>query len=79
MELARYAKTIEEHYKCPMDMEWARDGVNGGIYIVQARPETVQSRAQAGRRDEALHRQGPARRSCAGSRSAARSPRARSR
>ncbi|HHC29198.1 MAG TPA: phosphoenolpyruvate synthase, partial [Rhodobacterales bacterium] len=48
LELARYAKTIEEHYKCPMDMEWARDGVNGGIYIVQARPETVQSRAQAG-------------------------------
>ena len=48
VELARYAKTIEEHYGRPMDMEWARDGVNGGIYIVQARPETVQSRAQAG-------------------------------
>ncbi|GKY88578.1 phosphoenolpyruvate synthase [Sinisalibacter aestuarii] len=48
VELARYAKTIEEHYGQPMDMEWARDGVNGGIYIVQARPETVQSRAQAG-------------------------------
>jgi pyruvate,water dikinase len=48
VELARYAKTIEEHYKCPMDMEWARDGVDGGIYIVQARPETVQSRAQVG-------------------------------
>ena len=48
VELARYAKTIEEHYKCPMDMEWARDGVVGGIFIVQARPETVQSRAQAG-------------------------------
>jgi pyruvate, water dikinase len=48
VELARYAKTIEDHYKCPMDMEWARDGVVGGIFIVQARPETVQSRAQAG-------------------------------
>ncbi len=48
VELARYAKTIEEHYKCPMDMEWARDGVDGGIYIVQARPETVQSRAEVG-------------------------------
>jgi len=48
VELARYAKIIEEHYGQPMDMEWARDGVNGGIYIVQARPETVQSRRQAG-------------------------------
>ncbi len=48
IELARMAKTIEEHYGQPMDMEWARDGVAGGIYIVQARPETVQSRAQAG-------------------------------
>ncbi|MEJ2018529.1 MAG: phosphoenolpyruvate synthase [Maritimibacter sp.] len=48
VELARYAKTIEDHYGQPMDMEWARDGVNGGIFIVQARPETVQSRAQAG-------------------------------
>jgi len=48
VELARYAKTIEDHYGQPMDMEWARDGVNGGIYIVQARPETVQSRVQAG-------------------------------
>jgi len=48
VKLAGFAKTIEEHYGQPMDMEWARDGVNGSIYIVQARPETVQSRVQAG-------------------------------
>ena len=48
LELARQAKTIEEHYGQPMDMEWARDGVNGKLYIVQARPETVQSRADMG-------------------------------
>ncbi len=46
--LARMAKTIETHYGCPMDMEWARDGFTKDLYIVQARPETVQSRAQAG-------------------------------
>ncbi len=44
-ELARQAVTIEKHYKRPMDIEWARDGIDGKIYIVQARPETVQSRA----------------------------------
>ena len=44
IELASYAKTIEDHYKVPMDIEWARDGENGKIYILQARPETVQSR-----------------------------------
>jgi pyruvate,water dikinase len=43
-ELARMAKTIEEHYGLPMDMEWAKDGITGELYIVQARPETVQSR-----------------------------------
>jgi len=48
LDLARMAKTIEEHYKCPMDMEWARDGFTGKLYIVQARPETVQSRADVG-------------------------------
>ncbi len=48
IELARYAKIIEDHYGQPMDMEWARDGLEGGLYIVQARPETVQSRVQAG-------------------------------
>ena len=43
-ELARHAVTIEEHYQRPMDIEWAKDGVDGGLYILQARPETVQSR-----------------------------------
>ncbi len=42
-ELARYALTIEEHYKCPMDIEWGRDGVDGKLYILQARPETVKA------------------------------------
>ena len=42
-ELARQAITIEKHYKRPMDIEWALDGNDGGLYIVQARPETVQS------------------------------------
>ena len=44
-ELARYAITIEQHYARPMDIEWAQDGSDGHIYIVQARPETVESRA----------------------------------
>ncbi len=48
LTLARQAKIIEDHYECPMDMEWARDGKTGTIYIVQARPETVQSRADVG-------------------------------
>jgi pyruvate,water dikinase len=43
--LARMAVTIENHYQRPMDIEWAKDGENGKLYIVQARPETVQSRA----------------------------------
>ncbi|MBS0378782.1 MAG: phosphoenolpyruvate synthase [Proteobacteria bacterium] len=43
--LARQALIIEEHYQRPMDIEWARDGATGAIYILQARPETVQSRA----------------------------------
>jgi pyruvate,water dikinase len=43
--LARQALLIEEHYQRPMDIEWARDGESGAIYILQARPETVQSRA----------------------------------
>jgi pyruvate,water dikinase len=42
--LARMAITIEKHYQRPMDIEWAKDGNDGQIYIVQARPETVQSR-----------------------------------
>lgn len=44
-ELARYALIIEDHYGRPMDIEWARDGVDGRLYILQARPETVASRA----------------------------------
>ena len=44
--LAQMAMTIEQHYKCPMDIEWAKDGVDGKLYIVQARPETVQSQSQ---------------------------------
>lgn len=48
LELARMAVTIEDHYGQPMDMEWARDGLTGELFIVQARPETVQSRADAG-------------------------------
>jgi pyruvate, water dikinase len=43
--LGRQALLIEEHYRRPMDIEWARDGVTGEIFILQARPETVQSRA----------------------------------
>ena len=42
--LARYAVAIERHYGQAMDVEWARDGVDGRLYILQARPETVQSR-----------------------------------
>lgn len=48
LDLARQACVIEAHYGQPMDMEWARDGETGTIYIVQARPETVQSRADIG-------------------------------
>lgn len=43
MELARYALIIEEHYGRPMDIEWGKDGENGLLYILQARPETVKS------------------------------------
>jgi len=46
-ELARQALTIEKHYGRPMDIEWAKDGVTGKLFIVQARPETVKSRAHA--------------------------------
>ena len=44
MELAKQAQIIEQHYQRPMDIEWAKDGVDGKLYIVQARPETVRSR-----------------------------------
>ncbi|MFM8461026.1 MAG: phosphoenolpyruvate synthase [Polynucleobacter victoriensis] len=44
-ELARYAMIIEKHYQRPMDIEWGKDGIDGKIYILQARPETVKSQA----------------------------------
>lgn len=43
LQLARYAVIIENHYGRPMDIEWAKDGENGELFILQARPETVQS------------------------------------
>jgi len=46
-ELAKQALIIEKHYGRPMDIEWAKDGDDGKLYIVQARPETVKSRASA--------------------------------
>jgi len=45
IELARMAVTIEKHYERPMDIEWGLDGNDGKLYILQARPETVQSRS----------------------------------
>src|SRR5690606_39939421 len=47
-ELAKQALIIENHYGSPMDIEWAKDGDDGKIYIVQARPETVKSRENVG-------------------------------
>jgi len=52
MELARYAQIIEKHYQRPMDIEWGKDGVDGKLYILQARPETVQSQAAAGKQEK---------------------------
>ena len=48
-KLAAHALAIEDHYGRPMDIEWGKDGIDGEIYILQARPETVQSRRAAGR------------------------------
>ncbi len=45
-ELAKYALIIEKHYGRPMDIEWGKDGVDGKLYILQARPETVRSQAE---------------------------------
>lgn len=47
LELARWAVVVEDHYDRPMDMEWAKDGLTGELFMVQARPETVQSRKSA--------------------------------
>jgi pyruvate,water dikinase len=49
LQLGRWATTIEAHYGKPMDMEWAKDGETSELFIVQARPETVQSRKAAGK------------------------------
>ena len=48
LELARFAVIIEKHYGCPMDIEWGKDGVDGKLYILQARPETVKSQQKSG-------------------------------
>jgi pyruvate,water dikinase len=48
LTLARWAVAIEDHYGRPMDIEWARDGESGELYVVQARPETVQSAKDSG-------------------------------
>ncbi len=48
LQLGRWAVQIEQHYGKPMDMEWAKDGDTGDLYIVQARPETVQSQKSSG-------------------------------
>jgi len=45
LQLAQYALVIERHYGRPMDIEWGKDGIDGQIYILQARPETVKSQA----------------------------------
>ena len=47
LELARYAAIIERHYRRPMDIEWGKDGMDGKLYILQARPETVKSQDAA--------------------------------
>lgn len=47
LQLARWARKIETHYGQPMDIEWAKDGGTGELFVVQARPETVQSRREA--------------------------------
>jgi pyruvate, water dikinase len=57
-ELARHALTIEEHYGRPMDIEWGKDGLDGQLYILQARPETVMSRATSVRRRFRLDEKG---------------------
>lgn len=47
LQLARWAVLIEQHYKCPMDIEWAKDAVTGELFLLQARPETIHTGKQA--------------------------------
>lgn len=56
-KLAKQALIIEQHYGAPMDIEWAKDGDDGQIYIVQARPETVKSRQNVGTMERYLLKQ----------------------
>jgi len=56
LELARYAVAIERHYGRPMDIEWALDGADGMLYVLQARPETVKSRKREAQERYALKR-----------------------
>jgi pyruvate,water dikinase len=58
-ELSRQAVTIEEHYQRPMDIEWAKDGDTGKLFILQARPETVQSHSRQVVERYKLHETGP--------------------
>ena len=59
LELARIAMLIEDHYQKPMDIEWARDGQSGKLFILQARPETVQTmKKEAGFERFELHERG---------------------
>ena len=55
-ELAQYALIIEEHYGRPMDIEWGRDGIDGKLYILQARPETVKSQEKEHGQGNSLRR-----------------------
>jgi pyruvate,water dikinase len=59
LRLARWGAAIEKHYGKPMDIEWAKDGDTGGLFIVQARPETVQSQKSGAVKTYALRGKGP--------------------
>jgi pyruvate,water dikinase len=59
VELSKQALIIEDHYGCPMDIEWGKDGDSGRIYVLQARPETVQSRAGRTIQRYTLKQKGP--------------------
>ncbi|MGB7906325.1 MAG: phosphoenolpyruvate synthase, partial [Steroidobacteraceae bacterium] len=59
IELSKQALIIEDHYGCPMDIEWGKDGDTGKIYVLQARPETVQSRAGRTIQRYTLQQKGP--------------------